>query len=67
MPSTRGLMGANSEEDMFEAVGKVVPENQENFIITYGCPPSEGVPAKSTIAKAYIRYLKQSATQEGFI
>ena len=25
-------------------------ETEENLIITYGCPPTEGVPAKSTIA-----------------
>ena len=64
---TRGLTEGGDEEDMFNPTGMVVPESQENFIITYGCPPSEGVPAKSTIAKAYIRYLKKSATKDGFI
>lgn len=37
-------------------------ENHENFIITYGCKPSDGVPAKSTISKNYFRYLHQSAS-----
>jgi hypothetical protein len=35
--------------------------------MTFGCRPSDGVPAKSTIAKAYFRYLKKAAqpTQDG--
>ena len=40
--------------------------SEENFIITYGCPITEGVPSKSQIAKAYIKYLKMSA-KEGLI
>ena len=38
--------------------------NQKGFvntIVTYGCPPSQGVPAKSTIALSYFRQLKMSA------
>ena len=42
-------------------------ETEENFIITYGCPPTEGVPAKSTIARAYVGYLKQAADPKGNI
>ena len=42
-------------------------ETAENFIITYGCPPTEGVPAKSTIAHAYIKYLKKAADPQGNI
>ena len=42
-------------------------ENDENFVITYGCPPTEGVPAKSTIAHAYIKYLKKAADPQGNI
>lgn len=37
------------------------PDENENLIITFGCQPSEGVPAKSTIAKAYFRHLRRSA------
>ena len=59
---TRGL---GSEEE--EAFIMDIPESHENFIITYGCPPSEGVPAKSTIAKAYIKWLKKSASSDGLI
>ena len=33
----------------------------DNFILTYGCQPSSGVPAKSTIAKSYFRYLRASS------
>ena len=42
-------------------------ETTTNFILTYGCPPSEGVPAKSTIAHAYIKYLKKAADPQGRI
>ena len=40
------------------AAADQIGENHENFIMTYGCPPTEGVPAKSTIAKSYMKYLK---------
>ena len=30
----------------------------ENFIISYGCQPSDGVPAKSTIAISYFKWLR---------
>ena len=29
------------------------PGRDFNFIVTYGCPPSDGTPAKSTISQAY--------------
>ena len=51
--------GGEADDDGMAAAGNSLPEQQENFIITYGCPPTEGVPAKSTIAKAYIKFLKQ--------
>ena len=64
--AARGL--GEDEENEFDSPGFNLPERQENFIITYGCPPTEGVPAKSTIAKAYIKYLKnQSMSQDGYI
>ena len=42
-------------------------DTEENFVITYGCPPTEGVPAKSTIAHAYLKYLKKAADSQGNI
>ena len=61
---TRGLSQDLLNEDCFnvdEWIGQ--PEqSQENIIITYGCQPSAGVPAKSTMAKAYFKYLRKSAT-----
>ena len=36
-------------------------EPQENFIISYGCQPSAGVPVKSTLAMSYFRYLRKQA------
>ena len=60
--------GVNVEEDDgMAAASEQIPENHENFIITYGCPPTEGVPAKSTIAKTYMQYLKKSSDQNGYI
>ena len=32
-----------------------------NFIVTYGCAPSQGTPAKSTISEAYFLMLKLQA------
>ena len=54
----RGLGGASA--GVIDVSGGNA-ETQENFILTYGCPPTEGVPAKSTIANAYIKYLKKAA------
>lgn len=36
------------------------------FILTFGCPPTEGVPAKSTIARSYLNNLFKEA-EDGFI
>ena len=60
----RGRIEANSSsydfEDESEWIGK--PNNsQENIIITYGCQPSQGVPAKSTLATTYFQYLGKSS------
>ena len=38
-----------------------------NYLVTFGCPPSKGVPAKSTIAVAYFKFLKKSADDKGRI
>ena len=35
--------------------------SQENIIISYGCQPSAGVAQKSSLAKAYFRYLRKSS------
>ena len=32
-----------------------------NYIVTYGCPPDKGTPAKSTISEAYFERLKKEA------
>ena len=65
-PEVSRGMGAE-EEDGLEAAAGAIPENHENFIMTYGCPPTEGVPAKSTIAKSYMKYLKSSQDPNGHI
>ena len=39
----------------------------ENFIITFGCPPTATVPARSTIARAYFTFLRDAADDEGAI
>jgi len=36
------------------------------FILTFGCPPTEGVPAKSTIARSYLKNLISEA-EDGHI
>ena len=59
--ATRGLGGVVDE-------GAVIgPVTHENFIITYGCPPTEGVPAKSTIAQSYMSYLRRCANKDGYV
>ena len=35
--------------------------SQENLIMSFGCKPSAGVPAKSTLARTYFRYIRKSA------
>ena len=32
-----------------------------NYIVTFGCPPDKGTPAKSTISQAYFQRLKKEA------
>lgn len=32
-----------------------------NYIVTFGCPPDKGTPAKSTISKAYFERLRKEA------
>ena len=52
----RGLGAVDEDEDFINE-----PVSSENLIITFGCMPSDGVPAKSTISKAYFRHLRHSA------
>jgi hypothetical protein len=37
---------------------------QSNFYVTYGCPPTKGVPAKSTIVTSYTKCLKQNLNKQ---
>ena len=32
-----------------------------NYVVTYGCPPNKGTPAKSTISLAYFENLRRKA------
>lgn len=57
---TRGL-GASEDFDGGDMFLAAPEDSQENLIMTFGCRPSAGVPAKSTIAKAYFKYLRHSA------
>ena len=59
--------GAVDDDDGLAAATNAIPEHHENFIITFGCSPTEGVPAKSTIAKAYMKYIKKSSDANGYI
>ena len=52
----RGRSTYDEDEDILNE-----PKNEENLIITFGCMPSAGVPAKSTVARAYFRHLRHSA------
>ena len=54
--SMRGGGGNAGDQDMM-----IDAESNINLLITFGCPPSDGTPAKSTIALAYFRYLKSKA------
>ena len=42
---------------LFAAQDSIQQRHDTNLLITYGCPPSMGVPAKSTIAVAYFKFL----------
>ena len=57
--------GAVIADEMPEDVELGQAVNHENFIITYGCQPSSGVPVKSTLAKTYFRYLRKSGQHIG--
>ena len=41
--------------------------SHENFIITFGCPPSDTVAARSTIARAYFMFLCDARDKKGYI
>ena len=39
----------------------------ENFIMTFGCPPTQTVAARSTIAKAYFTFMRDASDDEGIL
>ena len=47
--------------------GASVSKNKDNFIITFGCPPTSTVDARSTIARAYFEFLQETADEKGYI
>ena len=48
--------GGNTDAPVAE-----VDDNNINLILNFGCPPSDGTPAKSTIAIHYFKHLKAKA------
>ena len=54
-------------ESLFAAQDTIQQRHDTNLLITYGCPPSQGVPAKSTIAVAYFKFLNGQKNQKGEI
>ena len=60
MENTRGR-GDNVAD--IDTGGHILEDAQTdfNYIVTYGCPPSDGTPAKSTISLAYFQRLKREA------
>ena len=53
------MRGIGDEEEEDEDVLFGQPKDAtENFIITYGCQPTDGVPVKSTLAIQYFSYLR---------
>lgn len=59
---SRGL-GAGQEFDEDSPTLGAPIDCQENLIMTFGCRPSDGVPAKSTIATNYFKYMRRSANK----
>ena len=58
-PMTRGL--DDSEPHVDEDISGV------NFIFSFGCKPSSGVPARSTFAKDYFDHLKRMSNADGSV
>ena len=58
----RGVGDDGEDEEEDDALFGQPKDATENFIITYGCQPSDGVPVKSTLAIQYFSYLKNMAT-----
>ena len=64
--------GINSEAPISEDVATLIQAQSinkknhlnSNYIVTYGCPPSQGVPAKSTIAINYFKFLSEQCTKK---
>lgn len=54
-------------EALFAAQDAIQQRHDCNYLVTYGCPPSQGVPAKSTIAVAYFKFLNGQKDSNGAI
>lgn len=48
---------------MADECDDTTPVDEVNLVITYGCQPSGGVPALSTIAVTYFAHLKKMAAK----
>ena len=64
--------GTNNKADvdpdllaLFAMQDDIQQKNTTNYLITYGCPPDTGVPAKSTIAVAYFKFLNSQKDNKG--
>ena len=58
---SEAMRGGNTEQPAEEE------EEGMNLVITFGCPPSSGTPAKSEIAVAYFDRLRQKADVDGSV
>ena len=59
------VKGADYEEEDSNKFDEKLKHS--NFMFTYSCPPTKAPKTKTTIAKAYMKYLKKSSNKEGFI
>lgn len=39
-------------------------QDGENYLFTFGCPPTEGVPSRSTVSRSYLRHLRKNCHPE---
>lgn len=57
----RGMQLPNMMDDNDDDDFEMEDISQHNFMVTFGCQPTDGVAQKSTIAKGYFRYLRMMA------
>lgn len=62
----RGTEEAQETDEWHDNEEELDIESHCQFILTFGCPPTEGVPAKSTIARSYLKNLINEA-EDGLI